>query len=309
MENIRSHIIYLRNLWREYWLSSGNVDFPSQNAETSIYYRNACHSCTSASHTWNPIHIQASVIQYYVRRSDIMAVYIAICDDNAADRKQFERLLEREKTARVSKGEVLYIDSFGSKEALMHTPIKYDLFLIDITLEKENGMDIAKALRKEGISAPIVLFTSTIDYKSFGNPPDNITYFDKPVLKGQITHLVDDALIRSKNKVPLIEVRCQNDTHFIKCNDIIYVKDLGTQLEIVLTGGKYLKVYDTILHYYDSLEPYNCFLQAKKDLINMHHIVRAEGNSFVLTNNDKVPFSIFQRKELIKSFAEFQNNK
>lgn len=234
-----------------------------------------------------------------------MAVYIAICDDNPADRKQFERLLGREKNDRVSKGEVLYIDSFGSKEALMYTPIKYDLFLIDITKEKENGMDIAKALRREGISAPIVLFTSTIDYKSFGNPPEKITYIDKPVTKGQINHLVDDALARSKTKVPLIEIRCQKETHFVKSDDIICVKDLGGQLQIVLRDT-ILSVYDTIDSYNDLLSPYNCFLKCKKDLVNMHHIIKTEGNTFVLTNNEKIPFSIFQRKALIDSFAKFQ---
>ena len=74
-----------------------------------------------------------------------MTVYIAICDNNIADRKQLERLLEREKDKRLSDSlDVLYIDSFGSEEALMATPVKYDIFFIDFTEGADNGMEIAK---------------------------------------------------------------------------------------------------------------------------------------------------------------------
>ncbi len=59
-----------------------------------------------------------------------MTIYLAICDNNIADRKQLERLLEREKDRRLRENnDVLYIDSFGSEEALLATPVKYDIFL------------------------------------------------------------------------------------------------------------------------------------------------------------------------------------
>ena len=48
-----------------------------------------------------------------------MAVFIAILDDDPADRKQSERLLDRERDARAGKGEVIYYDSYGSEEALL----------------------------------------------------------------------------------------------------------------------------------------------------------------------------------------------
>jgi hypothetical protein len=45
-----------------------------------------------------------------------MTIYIAVCDNNIADRKQLERLLEREKDKRLMENyDVLYIDSFWSE--------------------------------------------------------------------------------------------------------------------------------------------------------------------------------------------------
>ena len=48
-----------------------------------------------------------------------MGTYIAVCDDNMADRKQMERLLGRESDIRLNDTGVLYIDSYGSEDALL----------------------------------------------------------------------------------------------------------------------------------------------------------------------------------------------
>ena len=91
-----------------------------------------------------------------------MALYIAVCDDNAADRKQIERLLDRENNLQKSKGNPLYFDSFGSKASLMKTPNRYNLFLITASADSElNGIAVANEIKKMGIDALIVLMCSS----------------------------------------------------------------------------------------------------------------------------------------------------
>ena len=86
-----------------------------------------------------------------------MALYIAILDDNPAERKQFERLLSREASARTSSGEVIYIDSYGNEESLSSIVLKYDLIFIDISDSKRDGTMIAADFRNKGFTAPMVL--------------------------------------------------------------------------------------------------------------------------------------------------------
>ena len=50
-------------------------------------------------------------------------MHLAICDDHMADRKQMERLLGRESDRRLNTTGVLYVDSFGSKESILTTPM------------------------------------------------------------------------------------------------------------------------------------------------------------------------------------------
>ena len=60
-------------------------------------------------------------------------MHLAICDDHMADRKQMERLLGRESDRRMNTTGVLYVDSFGSKESILVTPMIYDAIFMDMT--------------------------------------------------------------------------------------------------------------------------------------------------------------------------------
>lgn len=234
-----------------------------------------------------------------------MALYVAICDDNVADRKQFERLLARENDIRQGTSGVIYIDSFGSRDALMRTPVKYDLFLIDIAAEQPGGMEIAKELRMMGITAPIVLCSSTVDYTAFGSPAANITCLAKPVSKGQLSHLVDVAIELRKTKTPLIEIRGEKDTYFISHLDLVCAVQKEHLIELSLKDGRFIYMLGTKDELWLLLMPYHCFVSCKKTIVNLHHVIGTDGNAFVLSTKDTVPFSVLQRKELLRAFAEF----
>ncbi|MCR5672762.1 MAG: hypothetical protein K6F87_03485 [Lachnospiraceae bacterium] len=235
-----------------------------------------------------------------------MTIYIAICDNNIADRKALERLLEREKDKRLADNyDVLYIDSFGSEEALMATPVKYDIFFIDVTEGASNGMEIAKKLRLRGINAPIVLQESKISYTSYVNAPEEIIYIEKPINKGQVSHLVEVALDRAKRKMPLIEVRCQKDTRFIRYDELIRAIPLDSfYTRLCLTDGEFLEMTDSISSLFRQCESFGCFVRCKKDIVNIYHIESATDKGFRLTNGDIVNYSFSQKNRILKTMAD-----
>ena len=235
-----------------------------------------------------------------------MAIYIAVCDDNIADRKQTERLLEREKDERLKNdGDVLYIESFGSSTALMTTPVKYDLFLIDITIGEENGMEIAKKLRNMGIIAPIVLLTSAIKYKSYGNNPPDIIHINKPIIKGQIAHLIDVAKDWSLNKPRLLEIRGKKETVFLPHKDLVRAADKGNCVEVFTSDGRYIEVASTMKMFMETVNGYSCFTFCKNDIINIHHVKSINQNSLLLDNGEQFEFSPFKIRQLLEDFVKY----
>ena len=64
-------------------------------------------------------------------------MHLAVCDDNIADRKQTERLLGRESDRRSNTTGVLYVDSFGNRNAILSTPMIYDGLFMDMVEDGE----------------------------------------------------------------------------------------------------------------------------------------------------------------------------
>lgn len=235
-----------------------------------------------------------------------MTIYIAICDDNAADRKQVERLLEREKDARLKlDGDVLYIDSFGSKDALMRTPIKYDMFLIDITESSHNGMDIAKELRLKGIIAPIVLLSSKINYKDFANIPADIIQLDKSITQGQVSHLFDVAKDWAGKKPSLLEIRGKKDTHFIPAREMIRAVEISNHVEVLIEDGTYIEVPESLKAFKRTVNSFNCFIQCKNSIVNISHIDRCEKNTMYLDNGESYEFNPFRIHDILSTTIEY----
>ncbi|MDO5575280.1 MAG: LytTR family transcriptional regulator DNA-binding domain-containing protein [bacterium] len=244
-----------------------------------------------------------------------MALYIAICDDHVADRKQLERLLDREKDNRLKSDLVLYIDSFGSSEALLNARIRYGLLLIDVTNgldapveQTVNGMDIAKQLRSMGMNAPIALCSSSIDYTAYGNPPpDHIIYLTKPISQGQLSHLIDVAIEQQKTQEPLIEIRGQKDTCNVTQTEILYAVEKNNLTDVIMTNARDFKMLGKLNTLIRQLSDPTAFAYCGKDcMINFAHVTEMQKNAFVMDNKDVLHFPFIQRHALKEALLKYQ---
>ena len=96
-----------------------------------------------------------------------MPLTIAICDDNENQIKEMRRLLAEWSA---DKPFALDIDEYISAESFLFSyPDKpCDLILLDIEMDRLNGMELAKHLRSNGDMLPIVFITGYSDYIAEG---------------------------------------------------------------------------------------------------------------------------------------------
>ncbi len=210
-------------------------------------------------------------------------MHIAICDDNIVDRKQMERLIKKEADKRTSFAETLYADSFGNITALLSTPIQYDIFFIDICKTKGiTGVDVATGLIKQGVTAPIVLCCSEINYREtmskntdFSDPdfPDNIIFIEKPISPEELSRNIDLAL-SIKNAAPnLIELREEHNTVYVTEAEFIYAVTEGPYVTVTLTDGRKVHAVTTAENLFTQLDLYPSFmLPSLKTIINGRYI-------------------------------------
>ncbi len=226
-------------------------------------------------------------------------MHIAICDDNIADRKHLERLLQRESDRRKDTTGILYIDSYGNVDALTKSPMIYDLFFIDMTQLPPYGMETAILLREIGVVAPIVMCTSKIHYEDYAKPPMDLFYIDKPFKQEELSEIIDKVETKKKKAAPTIEIRDDLNTYYIYEEDFIYAYPDGYRTKIVLRNGRVIMQLGTLQELVPMLQPFDCFLLlGKKYVVNYSHIEKIERNYVLLSDHSKVPLSFGDKKRI-----------
>ncbi len=236
-----------------------------------------------------------------------MTLYIAVLDDDPADRKQAERLLSREADLRTPSGDVLYIDTYGNEESILSIASRYDLFFVDLSLTEHDGMMVAVRLRNSGVRSSIVLCSGKIDYEKKYDSDDDFIITKKPLWQKDYAGFVDRALEEKKKRPVMIEFRNETDTILCEPSDIIYAKENGAYTNIAMTGQKSFHMLGNISSFISLISEYRkSFLQPTKDtVINMSHVAASKGRTFKMSDGAIIRYSFFAKKRIKEAWAEY----
>ncbi len=234
-------------------------------------------------------------------------MHIAICDDNVADRKQLERLLEREADGRLKNNEHLYISSFGNITSLMHTLSLYDVFFIDMTAdEEENGIALAALIRNSHIEVPIVLCSSSIHYKDYNCTLDSVLYLDKPIKKAELSNIITHVSELKRLANPTFEIRSCKKTLYIEAEAFLFAEKINDRQAIVhLIDGSTSDLPDSLQNLEFIMKEHPSLIMLDKNiLLNSSYIKKISFNSILLTTGNKIPLRLgeyFEVKKILKN--------
>ena len=242
-------------------------------------------------------------------------MHIAICDDNIADRKQLERLLDRESDRRKNTSGVFFCDSYGNSEHLSRNPMPYELFFLDMTSEEPDGLSFAIELRRLGVTAPIALCSSSINYQEAlkklpeQERPADLLFIDKPIKVADLTAIIDKALHLGSNRASTIELRSDRTTIYAYEDDIAYVTSKNAYLTVHLTDGRDVTMLDTVSNFYSMIKNYkHLVLVSERAIINAAHVQKMSGLKVTMDDGKKLtcpllsrPFLNYARKNLTES--------
>ncbi len=218
-------------------------------------------------------------------------MHIAICDDNIADRKQTERLLSRESDRRAKTDNVLYIDSFGKQESVLVAPMIYDMFFIDMVNDAPStASDIVKALLAAGVTSPIVMLNSAIDYRQddYLSSLEQVYFLDKPLKVTELTDIISMGFEKKNQKVPTIELRTDNEVFYVQEEDIMYAVYFNKQYsDVYLADGRKIHLLMNIENFYAHLEHFGSFFPANHHTIVQKKYVKKISLLHVHLTNDK----------------------
>lgn len=257
-------------------------------------------------------------------------MHIAVCDDNVADRKQMERLLQRASDRRIHTTGVFYIDSYGNVEAVMRSPMLYDVFFIDMTNGPVNGFQLARKLIDAGVTAPIVLCISTIDYPAIieaavAEVPDDgiensnhdilrrqlqtqIRFLHKEIKVAELEETLDYAIEVKSKTIPTIELRGKIDTLYVYEDEILYAVKEGSYSHVALTESRIIDIADTIPNLFSQVAGFDHFLLiSEQAFINIAAVTNLSLLKVVMKDRHSFTVSPFIFSALKKALKEYQS--
>lgn len=161
---------------------------------------------------------------------------IAICDDD----KSFRDLLEKHLKNYFDERSIpLNFFQFSSGEDLLKSDMLFDLAFLDVEMEKINGIDTGKAIKRKNPHNIIFVITSYEGYLDDAFKIHAFRFLSKPLNVVRLYKALDDAAELINNDIIVFyDVQSASDVR-IYTNDIIFIEIEKKKTKIVTTNGTY----------------------------------------------------------------------
>lgn len=232
-----------------------------------------------------------------------MPLTIAICDDNENQIKEMRRLLSEWSA---DKPFALDIDEYISAESFLFSyPDKpCDLLLLDIEMDRLNGMELAKRLRSNGDMLPIIFITGYSDYIAEGYDVEALHYLLKPVAKEKLFAVLDKYVEKRSVKADELIFETANGATHISADRITYIEAFGRKTAVHLSDDRIIDCMVSISRF--SAMRLNGFVSPHRSYIVNLRFMRSIGKTEIaLDNGTIIPLSRRLYKDVNEKFIQF----
>lgn len=183
---------------------------------------------------------------------------------------------------------------------------QFDIYVIGNMLKKNNGIMIAKEIRKRGIHADII-FISGIDcffYDAF--EVEAFRFIKKPLDWNMFRDCIQQVIERINHNNKYFYYKKENIIHKIPIEDIIYFESSRRVIDIVTVRGTY-SYYDRldVVESYIAQKNYGFMRIHKSYLVNSQHVIKYEYSKLHLSNGEFLPISENKRIQIRQRFLNY----
>lgn len=232
---------------------------------------------------------------------------VAICDDIKEYIKKMEIYIEQYGEENLVNIKIFsYV--IGDHLIQSYTKKKYDIIFLDISMPKMDGFELAEKIRKIDRDITIIFCTS---FNSILNAQkaydvEAKDFLKKPVTYKKIATILDKVysrkLINAEEKFIL---KIQEGIFSIQLSDIIYLETKDKAV-VLHTVQRDFVTYQRMQEFENKLGDDLFFRCHTSFLVNLDYIETMRDTDLVLFDKNKttIPFSKYNRKELLKHLAK-----
>ncbi len=225
---------------------------------------------------------------------------IAVCDDDPQEQVQFLNALWGWDPSRVA-------ERFSTGAALLEAARMsppFSIVFLDIYLPGEDGMEVARELRKISPDTGLVFVTTSKEHAVQAFSLDALHYLVKPVTTEEITEAFRRlSQLRTKRRATLT-LTVGRESHAIYQDEIMYLQSLNHAVEVALVGGRVLKVWSPLGELERKLE--GSFLKINRGTIaNMEHIQQMGIDTCTMRDGVRLVLTVRDRKAIRAAYNDY----
>lgn len=233
---------------------------------------------------------------------------IAICDDDIRTTGRMDMVMQK-----IAKRNFVDIETevFWNGESLLKS-IKeksyFDIIYLDIEMDREDGISVAKKIRLYDKNVRIIYVTGYENHmrESFSVRP--FQFLVKPVSEQVLEACFLEAYEDIKREDHYFRYRYRRVNHKIPIREIIYFESNKRKISIVTEKGTY-NVYGKLNEIEESLrESKTSFLRVHQSfLVNYEHVLGQAYDYVVMDNGMKISISEDRRRKISQQYCSMEN--
>lgn len=182
----------------------------------------------------------------------------------------------------------------------------YDVLLLDIEMPGENGISLARELRKKHDDIPIIFVTGADEYISEGYDVQAVHYLLKPVNKDKLEECLNRVHEKKKDKEPFVLLNTSSGTLKLLQKDILKIESFSGYCIYTALNGEY-RVNISLKEALNALQKESFSYSHRGILVNLQHVEAITHEQVILTGGNKALVSRRQYGSLNKAFIDFYN--
>ncbi len=232
-------------------------------------------------------------------------INIAIVDDNRVDLNEEVQITEEYFR---KKGLLCRVEPFEDPDWMIRglKEEQYDIYIMDIRMEKMDGIEAAKRIRAE-YPEPIIIFaTNYQEYAIEAYEVNTWRYIQKRKLKEKLTEAYDallPRLLEQENEVYVIEKKSNVEKIFY--DDIYYMEKDERYTVIHCRNGQKKRVRKAIGDVYQELATEEFIRLSKGFIVNLRHVMSMQDHCILLRNGETVVVGASKLTKVRKRIASY----
>lgn len=225
---------------------------------------------------------------------------IAICDKDAASRRQLSKTVSR-RLSFYKTGEVFEFEDLADLLCEIIEGEQFDIIFTEVKMSRCVGIETARRI-SQLLPDALIIFVSSQKNKIFDCLDAHPYHFIvKPVDSSKLAFILDDAVkeILLSRQYKFTFRTDSNKLYRVDFSEILYFEIYGKVSTVFLTGGRSFNFYHSISDIEDETKDFGFIRTHKSYIVNKNCVNCLEDEFVIMDNGVKVPVSQRRHRDVL----------